>query len=137
SLITQNADDGEVNLLEGSIRFESDDGQTRQLAPGESLRWPLPQAQATKAPEPAALPPSPQRVLRQRAPAPPQYKDADDLLAQVELLRSRGDYTEAARYLEYGLAHERLRPATHEVFSYELGSILTDHLGDRRRACAQ
>ncbi len=132
--VVQEPDRGSVTLHEGEIRFQSASGGSRALAIGERLEWPL--APATKVepgpePEPALLPPvvKSKKPLRVAPPAPIVFRDPEDLLQQVDVLRSRGLFPEAARYLTHGLTTP-LRPATRERFSYELGSILTYQLGD-------
>lgn len=67
--ITQGAAGGEVRLHEGRIRFVAPDGRTEELAPGQSLRWPLPAplAEVTR-PAPA---PGPAPMIQAPAPAPP------------------------------------------------------------------
>ena len=77
-------------------------------------------------------------VARPAAPKPrasePRVAPVEEVLREVELLRSRGAYEAAVRHLEAALRH---RPrATQELLSFELGSLLTHQLGDARRACA-
>jgi transmembrane sensor len=141
--VEQGASGGRVVLHEGSIRFVATDGRQRLLRPGEELRWPLadevvPEPTVAPAPAPLPTPVAPTRPKRTRpaAPAPVRYVDADDLLRQVDVLRTKADYAEAVRYLTTGLARE-LRRDSRERFSFELGIILTDQLAEPRRACAQ
>jgi len=139
--------DGEVTLHEGSIRFVTLTGTVVPLMPGQSHRWPEPEpAPATRpvAPEAAPAAPSPPpsppkepgtRVggerLRQGAPTVP---DVGVLLARVAELRDQRRYAEAARVLEHALRRP-LDAVDAERLSYELGTILTDRLTDRTRAC--
>lgn len=145
-LVVQEEQGGHVTLHEGSIRFAASDGRVRMVKPGETLSWPLP-AEVTVVPEVLPVPPepvAPAPVMAQRprhgavaapAPAPIHYVDADDLLRQVDTLRSRGEFAEAVRYLTHGLTRE-LKPGTRERFSFELGIILTDQMHDSAKACA-
>lgn len=107
--VVQRDAEGEVTLHQGAIRFRAADGREVAVAPGQTLIWPLPSS-------------------------PPAVSGADQVLATVALLRSRGRFGEAAGVLEDAL----LRPlpsATRERLSFELGSILTYQLRDRERAC--
>lgn len=132
---------GSVTLHEGEIRFHESSGGSRALAPGGSLAWPSAPAPAmnlapvTAPAAPAEPRPPSKRPLRRPAVEPIVSRDAEDLLAQVDVLRSRALYPEAARYLTYGLTTD-LRPGTRERFSYELGAILTYQLNDAKAACA-
>jgi transmembrane sensor len=145
-LVVQEDGHGRVTLHEGSIRFVALDGRVRMVKPGETLEWPLPAEAAVAAtpapapaPEPAPVPvvtaPAPKHRVATPAPAPIHYVDADDLLRQVDTLRSRGEFAEAVRYLTHGLTRE-LKPSTRERFSFELGIILTDQMHDSVKACA-
>ena len=138
--VVQEDERGSVTLHEGEIRFHDAGGGTRALAPGERLEWPRPAPAATPALDEApAVVPIPPVVKSKKSTRPPVaapivFRDPEDLLQQVDVLRSRGLFPEAARYLTHGLTTP-LRPATRERFSYELGSILTYQLGDRASAC--
>lgn len=145
--VVQGAWRGEVTLHEGEIRFQDLGGGSRPVAAGQRLEWPPPPPSPPavlsppSAPESVA-PPAPQLpVAKQKRPAmaptaePIVFSDPEDLLQQVDVLRSRGFYSEAARYLAHGLNTE-LPPATRERFSYEFGSILTYRLDDPKAACA-
>lgn len=132
--VSQQDAQGSVTLHEGEIRFTDLSGNSRALAPGDELGWPL----AAVAPAPVEVP-EPPRVepapkSKAAALAPIRFRDPEDLLQQVDVLRSRREFPEAVRYLTHGLTTP-LRPATRERFSYELGSILTYQLSDARRAC--
>jgi transmembrane sensor len=132
---------GSVVLHSGEIRFRDLAGEFRAVALGERFLWPAaPKAAAPVAEEsaPAAPQPLPKKTVKRPVAVkvePIEYRDPEDLLGQVDVLRSRGLFAEAARYLTHGLKAD-LRPATRERFSYELGSILTYQLEDRARACA-
>jgi transmembrane sensor len=143
--VTQNSNDGRVTLHEGSIRFVRTTGSSVLLAPGQSLAWPVAPAPA------AAVPPPPPPAV-----APATVKEAtgmaravrpsgnhrtqvanpsiDALLTHIAELRSRGQYRQAAEELLRDLPPGRSAGA--ETASFELGSILTDHLADRTRGCA-
>jgi transmembrane sensor len=56
-------------------------------------------------------------------------------LERIAVLRSRGEYGEAARVLRRALAAP-LRAESAEILSYELGSILTYQLDTTAAACA-
>ncbi|HEX4621794.1 MAG TPA: FecR domain-containing protein, partial [Myxococcaceae bacterium] len=120
---------GKVTLFEGTIRFTATDGRQRTLDGTGELSWPLPPDAPPVAP-PTPVPPLPPPPSR----TPISYADADQLLQQVDTLRSRGEYEEAVRYLESGLQAE-LHASTRERFSYELGAILSVQLHDATRAC--
>ena len=75
----------------------------------------------------------PQR--QKKEPAVIHETDAQWLLEEVDVLRSRGEYPEAVRLLDKGLGG-LVSAATRERFSFELGSILSYQVGDRTRACA-
>lgn len=144
--VEQSADGGSVVLHEGRIRFVSPDGRIVSLTPGQSLAWPLadpatnPQPAAPalpSAPAPAPLPSRP--PPRVHVPSPPRSEpppdDAEAVLRDVAVERSRGRYDEAVRILTSAL-DQHLRPATRERLSFELGSILTHQFSDHARACA-
>lgn len=138
--VVQRSDRGSVTLHEGEIRFQDLSGGSRALAPGERLEWPPPPATApaiVEAPAPAPAAPSSKTKRPMKAPAvePIVFRDPEDLLQQVDVLRSRGLFADAARYLAHGLTTE-LAPGTRERFSYELGAILTYRLNDPKAACA-
>jgi len=154
--VSQRADGGQVALYEGLIEFTSPDGRVWRLEPGDMLAWPLDEgdgagagAPGTDSPVRRIRPEAPLRVLppagRHAPPPDPSLEppapsvaeveaDLQPLLQQIAVLRSRGLYEQAARTLEQAL-HESYAPATLERVSFELGSILTYHLGDAERAC--
>ena len=139
--VIQGAERGSVTLQEGEIRFHDLRGGSRAVAPGERLEWPpLPSSPPTpETPPTAALterePTKVRRPVKASTSEPISFRDPEDLLQQVDVLRSRGLFAEAARYLKHGLTTD-LSPATRERFSYELGSILTWRLNEPAAACA-
>lgn len=152
--VIQKENGGQVSLHRGSIRFRSLDGQVRQLRPGQSLSWPLPPEDSSGKVPPSPVQPQPtQRPLRQGsttlakgeqpapAPAPEPVPtkvevapNAEDLLHRIAVLRSRGQFEEAADVLSEALKERRGTP-TEERLSFELGTILWRHLRDPARAC--
>ncbi len=152
--IEQDATGGHVDLFEGRIRFVGDDGQRRDIAPGQRLGWgdratepvrrdpPPPEPPATEsdlADEPApAQEPRSERPARAPAPghaSPRTDEDAAAIVDEVESLRRQGRYAEAAKRLRDALRQSWSRRVA-EVFSFELGTILARHLGDSDAACA-
>lgn len=136
---------GQVTLHEGHIRFVPADRTVAavNLAPGESLKWPLPSAPETAAPastmpNDATAPAAPeQSKALQPTPTPPSSASArpvETLLERVAVLRSRGQYRQAAEELAKALPP--VGAPGSESASYELGSILTYQLADRERGCA-
>jgi hypothetical protein len=113
---------GEVHLERGAIRFVSDVGVTVRLAPGERLSWPLPAPGDAGPPEPP--PAHPAQLTR---------RETETLWHRVARLRNQGRFREAAAALRRALPRVADR-AARESFSYELGVILTDHLGGKQ-AC--
>lgn len=145
-VIQQGADSGSVHLLEGSIRFLARDGRVVNLAPGETLQWPLPPIEV-EPPAPIEPPVEKPRVAPRPAPAPVEPKpiepvtqpapafSSDAVLARVAGLRSRRAYEEAVQLLNAALT-EAPNAATRERLGFELGSLLTHQLHDVPRACA-
>lgn len=141
--IHQGESSGSVTLHEGVIRFIAADATTTTLAPGETLEWPPAPRAARAEPEPEAAPvepqpqpkaqPKPQPKVTRREPTVIHETDAAWLLEEVDTARSRGEYAEAVRLLDKGLAGI-VSAATRERFSFELGSMLTWQLTDPR-AC--
>jgi hypothetical protein len=141
---------GLVTLHEGAILFRGLDDRAVELHPGMTLGWPL----ADEPPPPSAPPPTPhlrkvthvsKRGIHARATEPSLGNamaadtppaDVRETLSQIASMRARGAYAEAVDQLQ-GALHGSLRPASRELLSYELGSILTYHLRDQRQACAQ
>ena len=148
--VTQGEGQGSVSLQRGSIRFRATDGREVLLAPGDSVRWPLPPppAEPAGAPEAAPLPkkpaprvlparPAPQPATAEVVPEapPPAAFSAEAVLAQVAALRSRGAFEEAVGVLTRA-QREAPPGATRERLGFELGSILSHQLRDVPRACA-
>jgi transmembrane sensor len=140
-IVEQGERGGRVELKEGKIRFASSPApgasvsgdRTVDLAPGDSLAWPLPAEPAPPlAPHAAphatkAAPPAPSPVVDK----PPV--DVDHILSELASLRARARFADAAALLERALAEE-LPAATRERLSYELGEIETYQL-HTERAC--
>ena len=145
--LRQRAQGGDVTLHEGAIHFVSTEG-THVVAVGETFVWPPapPSGAAPPHPEPVPEPepaptPAPRPLLKKSRPSAARAEpaviretDAAWLLSEVDTCRSRGEYAEAVRLLDKGLAGI-VSPATRERFSFELGSMLTWQLSDAR-ACA-
>ncbi len=143
--LRQREDGGDVTLHEGVIHFVGA-GDTHVMSPGETYAWPPvalvapprePPLEPAREPEPAPEPPAstakPRLKSLRREPAVIREIDAAWLLAEVDTARSRGEYAEAVRLLDKGLAGI-VSGSTKERFSFELGSILTWQLADAR-AC--
>jgi transmembrane sensor len=128
--LSQDSEGGQVELQRGAIRFLSSDGRAVLLRPGESLRWPLPPATRPAASAPAFATPRP-AASRPRPLAP---AEVESLLDLIERLRSQGRYAEAARQLRQ-LLPRIADGATRERMSYELGTLLGQHLRDVATAC--
>jgi transmembrane sensor len=124
---------GSVRLEEGSIRFRDNGGRTVELGPGQTVAWPLGE------PVPPPAPPIPPKGPDPVSPPRPEPRAArppalEEVLSEVDLLRSRKQYEAAVRLL--GQALQTQPAAAHERLSFELGSLLTHQLRDARRACA-
>jgi transmembrane sensor len=141
--IAQEIGSGRVTLHEGKIRFVPADRTALpvMLAPGESLEWPLRVSPAREAPaSPAsstAAEPPVAKSADKGSGAPGGTASArpiDALLERVAMLRSRGQYRQAAE--ELAKAQPQRGTPGAESASYELGSILTYQLADRERGCA-
>jgi transmembrane sensor len=141
--VAQENGSGRVTLHEGKIRFVTAH-RTAMLAPGESLEWPLRGSPATEAPASqtpsagsAAAEPPVGKSADERSGVPTSSASArpiDALLERVAVLRSRGQYRQAAE--ELAKAQPQRGAPGAESASYELGSILTYQLADRERGCA-
>jgi transmembrane sensor len=156
--VVQGASGGSVLLHEGRIQFRSTGNVVLDLRPGEQLTWPLAAPSAPVSPAPqqsAAVTPSPpEKTARQPSPqapiaaAPstsptgspsaaqvaPSASSTEELLDRVEALRGRHQFEAAARELALGIPSQPR--AMRERLSFELGSLLTHQIHDRRRACA-
>jgi len=136
-VLSQRAEGGSVRLQRGAIRFVAVDGREVRLRPGEELRWPLPPPAATL---PAATGPSRPlatrpAVLRPAASKPPlPPAELESLLDAVERLRSQARHEEAARRLREALPRIAER-STRERMSFELGTLLGQHLKQTAAAC--
>lgn len=160
--LAQNESGGEVKLYEGVIRF-SDGASARTLTPGQSLRWPQVEAapaapsahpappKAQEAPHPGEVAPAAEPAREARAmplargpgasrarpvrkSVAAEGRELASVLDGVASSRTRGEYDEATASLRKAL-RGRWRTGTRERLSFELGSILGDHLGDRAAAC--
>jgi hypothetical protein len=140
---------GHIELFEGIVDFAPTSGDSVRLQPGQRHDFGDPRIvdeassdPPTQVHSPQTRPePRPAPTLR-RAPAsasatrpstaPPS---ATDLIDEVTALRARGEYDTAARRLESALASPGWDRRAAEVLSFELGTILTRHIGDVQRAC--
>ncbi|QSQ15696.1 FecR domain-containing protein [Myxococcus landrumensis] len=134
---------GAVTLHEGAIAFRRLDGEVVQVRVGQTLVWPVEAPSEPAVPAPA--PPEPERPQSLATPerkagssrAPPtpvRAPSVEDVLQELEVLRGRREFEQAARYLEESMRKQPV--ATRERLSFELGSLLTYQLKDSRRACA-
>ncbi|AFE04903.1 hypothetical protein COCOR_02893 [Corallococcus coralloides DSM 2259] len=134
---------GAVTLHEGAIAFRRRGGSVVPVRVGQTLEWPL-----AEPAEPALREPAPPEPERPQPPATPSTKAAssrvpstpvrapgvEDVLRELEVLRGRHEFEQAARYLEESMRKQPV--ATRERLSFELGSLLTYQLKDAQRACA-
>lgn len=117
---------GQVELHEGSIRFVGHQGWTSPpLRVGHTLRWPQQQPRQQPAPRVAPKKPRPRRL---------STVEAEQVLQVIFRLRSQQRYREAVQRLQRDLPRVAQR-SVRETFSYEIGAILTHHLGDSAKAC--
>lgn len=100
---------------------------TEQAAPPAPVEKPAARAVGNLRPRPNATVQSPP------VPAAPAF-DVAAFIDELNVLRRRGQYAEAAARLESALKQD-LPDATSERLSYELGDILTWQLKDTARAC--
>jgi transmembrane sensor len=150
-LVEERGKEGSVQLLRGELSFEDQDGQRTPVTQGETLRWPLPKAApkeelppatATVAELPPARPKRPKVAVVTPAPSPTaptreeERRSVEALLGRLASLRTRGRYAEAAEALRTALT-DPWSKGTRERLSFELGSIVSDHLGDRAAACRE
>ncbi|MBZ4399731.1 FecR family protein [Myxococcus sp. AS-1-15] len=131
---------GTVTLHEGSIAFRRLGGEVVPVKPGQTLAWPVvdpnkPALPPETRPPPTLAPPPAPKVVPSRPPATSvRAPSVDEVLRELEVLRGRHEFEQAARYLEESM---RKQPAaTRERLSFELGSLLTYQLQDAQRACA-
>jgi hypothetical protein len=143
---------GWVRLDKGRIRLLLDNGHRVNLRPGERFEWSNSAVERSRSAEPEsaaaptgpsegapAEPPKAETASRQ-GPAPAEVQTAaverrrrEPGVAQVVALRSQGRYSEALALVDE-LVNSALDPRSHEVLSYERGSLL-EHLGRHRAAC--
>ena len=151
-LVDQGADGGMVWLKRGHIRFEAPDGQTRDLAGGETLHWPLPMPTiGTPSPMPSSespavvqSPPSsgkPIALPRTRKPTTGVVEEKHEgllatYLGEMDALRIRHDYTGLAKRLEQVLA-TGVREPLGESLSFELCDVLARQVREQAKACAR
>ena len=142
--IEQNPRGGHVDLFEGEIRFRAADGRKVTIAPGQRHAWgdEAERVARVDAPDPEPeieiLDEEPRQVVRRRADDRPTFGDATELIERVDSLRSAGRYRQAVRVLRRAMDAEGNRgwdPRTAQVLSYELGELLSRHLGDAAQAC--
>jgi transmembrane sensor len=136
--LTQGEIGGTVTLQEGAIRFRPHRGPEVNLRPRQTLTWPAPPAPPSlPAVAGTPLPPTDTRGAAPPLPSAPRRPvlTMEELLQEVDVLRSRRQYEAAARQLRQALRTQP--PASRERLSFELGSLLTYQLRDARRACAQ
>ena len=162
-VIYEGTSGGEVELLEGAIRFAREDGQTIEMEVGDRARWagsaetPAPaQAPAPEVvvpvivPAPSVAPARPEssevepkpaspsepprtKETRARAPAP-SAEDLNATLVEVARLRELGHYGGALTRLRDFRRGVRLPGAMAEVVSFEEGSLL-EARGADEEAC--
>ncbi|WP_233601607.1 FecR domain-containing protein [Corallococcus sp. AB038B] len=134
---------GAVTLHEGAIAFRRRSGSVVPVRVGQTLEWPVAEPAEPALREP--VPPEPERpqplatpstkAASSRAPSTPvRAPSAEDVLRELEVLRGRHEFEQAARYLEESMRKQPV--ATRERLSFELGSLLTYQLKDAQRACA-
>lgn len=142
--IEQTADGGHVDLFEGEIRFVDERGEEVTVLPGQRHAW---GEEARRVAVVAPVEPEPEieielfveeeepRVASRRRPEEtPSYEDATRVIERVAELRSAGRYVEAVRVLRRAMPR-RWDARTAQVLSYELGELLSRHLGQRDQAC--
>jgi transmembrane sensor len=120
-LVRQEAATGEVVLEEGAIRFEGAQGTALLSRAGDRLLWP---------PLPA-----PVQAAKPVAPAKRGRNPSATVLDEIATLRRAHRYAAAVKRLRRAL----LQPAgasTREILSFELGTLLSDHLQEPEAACA-
>ncbi|WP_408891464.1 FecR domain-containing protein [Myxococcus faecalis] len=138
--VEERGEGGTVTLHEGAIAFRRLGGEVVPVKPGQTLAWPVVAPdEPAHLPEPGppptlATPPAP-KVIPSRAPATSvRAPSVDEVLRELEVLRGRHEFEQAARYLEESMRKQPV--ATRERLSFELGSLLTYQLKDAHRACA-
>lgn len=150
--------DGHVELFEGVIDFTPHVGDRVRLEAGQRLEFgvrPESAIEPGEADEPAESivehrpEHRPERSVRTTKPGTAEVQATEQageqphvsgrsvtaLVDEVTALRARGEYRTAATRLETALAEPGWDRRAAEVLSFELGTILTRHLGDAPRAC--
>ncbi|RJS25324.1 hypothetical protein DRW03_07380 [Corallococcus sp. H22C18031201] len=139
--VEQRESGGAVTLHEGAIAFRVPSGAVVPVTVGQTLEWPAPEPvppepvpPEPERPQPIAAP-LPTKAAASRVPSTPaRAPSVDDVLRELEVLRGRHEFEQAARYLEESMRKQPL--VTRERLSFELGSLLTYQLKDAPRACA-
>ncbi|WP_143195786.1 FecR domain-containing protein [Archangium sp. Cb G35] len=125
---------GAVTLHEGAILFRRLTGEVVQLRPGQTLGWPVEVVSPEPEPPQPLATPGPVAASSSPPTAAARAPSVGEILRELEVLRGRHEFEQAARYLEAAM---RKQPAaTRERLSFELGSLLTYQLEDAQRACA-
>ena len=131
-------DDGHVELFEGIIDFTPRSGERVRLEAGQRIDFGLQDSssEVVEDEEPAArTPPKREASAGHRRKASHPSRSVAGLIDEVAALRARGEYRAAAARLEAALAESGWDRRAAEVLSFELGTILTRHIGDATRAC--
>ncbi|SEU40273.1 FecR family protein [Myxococcus fulvus] len=147
--VEERGEGGTVTLHEGAIAFRQSGGEVVPVQVGQTLAWPVvkpdePALPVPVSPAPAppeagsppalATPPGPKVVPSRVPPTVVRAPNVEEVLRELEVLRGRHEFEQAARYLKESM---RKQPAaTRERLSFELGSLLTYQLKDAQRACA-
>lgn len=149
-VVEQHRDGGSVQVSAGKIAFVTTDDERYEVV--SRFNWPVAADPAAVKTEGSLGPPEksstrPQRQTSSRKKRPAQRAAAvpepdtsrtkilvDDIVAEITALRSLRRYEEACSRLEAVLATMPKSRAS-ERLSYELGSILSNHIHDTRRAC--
>ncbi|MCP3064218.1 FecR domain-containing protein [Myxococcus sp. K38C18041901] len=147
--VEERGEGGAVTLHEGAIAFRQPGGEVVPVQVGQTLAWPVvkpdePSPPVRVSPEPAppesgsppalATPTGPKVVPSRVPPSVVRGPSVEEVLRELEVLRGRHEFEQAARYLEESM--RRQPAATRERLSFELGSLLTYQLKDAQRACA-
>lgn len=133
-LVREDGARGDVELFEGRLRFIGADGAVWRIEPGERHAW---GALIPPAAEPATSPQAATPAKDPRRPNPGRRAaEAQEISRRVTAHRHRGAHAEAAHELEAALRAGGWPRETAEVWSYELGTLRSDELGDRAAACA-
>jgi len=132
--VEQGLESGQVAVSVGKIRFVPlSPGEPKFVSAGESLQWPM------KTPPPVIATPSPMLTPVPEPELEPEQKrvaatpSVEEVLREVDVLRSRRQFERAARLLSRAMGGQPRY--TRERLSYELGSLMTHQLRDRKRAC--